>query len=126
MKKYGKMVVFGFLTWLVPFVVSFFFYSPAGVLLIEERFFKSIMIVVGAATGAWLLTVYFKKAESYLAEGVTIGLVWLAMNIALDATILIPMSGMSIGAYATQIGLRYLTMPIMSTAMGYALARARP
>lgn len=51
MKKYLIIALYGFLTWLVPFVVSFFFYTQDGVLIIEEALFKSIMVVTGALTG---------------------------------------------------------------------------
>jgi uncharacterized membrane protein YpjA len=124
MKNYLKIVLLGFLTWLVPFVVSFFFFTPERTLAIDEGLFKSIMIVVGSLTGAVLLVRYFKNVSSdYLRHGVTVGLVWLAVNLALDFLILIPMSHMTVGAYLSQIGLRYLTIPIMTIVVGYILAK---
>ncbi|MCG2689886.1 hypothetical protein L6252_01220 [Candidatus Parcubacteria bacterium] len=124
MKKIVKIALFGCLTWLIPFIVSFFFYSKDHTLLINEQLFKSIMIIVGLATGAWLLTSYFKKITSnYIQNGIIIGLAWLAINLVLDFIILIPMSGLSVGTYIAQIGLRYLTIPIVSISMGYILAK---
>ena len=120
MHKELKMVIFGFLTWLIPFGLAFLFYSPEGQLAIDIFLFKSIMIVVGAVTGATLLVLYFKRIEkNYLYEGVKVGLVWFALNIIMDLVVLVPMSGMSIGAYFAEIGLRYLIMPTMSIAVGY-------
>ncbi|MEE9564749.1 MAG: hypothetical protein V3V63_03470 [Candidatus Hydrothermarchaeaceae archaeon] len=120
MNKTLKIALFGFLTWLIPFVVSFFFYSKEGQPLIDIFLFKSIMIVVGSLTGASLLVLYFRGLKKdYLKEGVIVGLAWFAINIIMDLAVLVPMSGMSIGSYFAQIGLRYIIIPIMSTAMGY-------
>lgn len=117
--KIGKLIGFGFLTWLVPFVIGFFFYTPDGKLVIDKFLFKSIMIVVSSAFGAWLLTIYFKKIEAnYRKTGVIVGLVWLAINWGLDLIILVPMAKMSLLAYFAEIGLRYLVIPAMSIAMG--------
>ena len=80
------------------------------------------MIVVGSFTGAIFLILYFKKVtESYFREGLVIGLIWLAINWVLDFVILVPMAKMDIGAYFAQIGLRYLTIPIFSIAVGYLM-----
>jgi len=119
MDKRLKIGLFGLLTWLIPFVVSFLFYSKEGELSIDIFLFKSIMIVVGSVTGATLLVIYFKKIEkNYLSEGILVGLVWFLMNMVLDLIVLVPMSGMDIGTYVAQIGLRYLVIPTMSIAMG--------
>ena len=120
MKKEVKIILFGILSWLIPFIISFFFYSKDGQPKIDVFLFKSIMIVVGAITGATLLVLYFKKIKKdYLKEGIIIGIDWLIINIVLDLIILIPMSGMTTGTYFAQIGLRYLIIPIMSISMGY-------
>jgi Na+/proline symporter len=123
MKSMRRALLFGFLTWLVPFVVAVFFYTQEGQLRIDIFLFKSIMIVVGAVTGALFLSLYFRKVtERYCREGILIGLMWLAINWALDFGVLIPMSGMDVGTYAVQIGLRYLTIPVFSVTVGCALS----
>jgi Na+/proline symporter len=77
-----KMVVFGFLTWFIPFGLAYLFYTPEGELAIDIFLFKTIMMLVGAVTGATLLALYFKRLErNYLYEGVKVGLVWFALNI---------------------------------------------
>lgn len=119
MNKILKVGLFGFLTWLIPFMISVFFYSRDGQLNIDIFLFKTIMIVVGSIVGATLLVLYFKKVQKdYLTESITVGLVWFAINIILDLIVLVPMSGMSIGTYFAQIGLRYLVIPVMSVAIG--------
>ncbi len=121
--KLVKNILYGFLAWLIPFISAFFFYSREGELSIDIFLFKSIMIVVGTITAVVLLVSYFKTInKDYVKEGVLIGIVWLAISILLDVLILIPMSGMTMGEYFTQIGLRYLSIPAISIAMGVALA----
>jgi hypothetical protein len=120
MNRQIKIILYGFLTWLIPFITAFLFYTKEGELTIDLFLFKSIMIVAGSAAGALLLILYFRKIEkNYLREGITVGLAWLTINIILDLIILIPMSRMNTGAYFAEIGLRYLTIPITSTAIGY-------
>jgi hypothetical protein len=122
MKKSLKIGLLGFLTWLIPFVISIPFFSKEGQLLIDEHLFKTIMVVVGSVFGALMLVIYFKKAiRGYFREGIIVGLAWLAINWAFDFAVLLPMSGMSVGAYFIQIGLRYLVLPTMSIAMGYLI-----
>ncbi len=87
MKKYLINILYGFLAWLIPFVASFFFYTREGELTINILFFKSIMIVVGSFSA---------------------GSTWFGIKILLDLLVLIPMSGMSIADYFTQIGIMYL------------------
>ena len=127
MKQGLKMVLFGFLTWLVPMMVSFLCYSPQGEPLIGQDLFKSIMIVVGSATGSLLLILYFKKLVSnYLQQGVIVGLVWLAINYVLDFVITMPMSKLTFADYFAQIGLRYLVIPLTSVTIGYLLSKKLP
>lgn len=124
--RYFRISLYGFLAWLIPFAASFFFYTREGRLTIDVFLFKSIMIVVGSVSAAFLLVSYFKTINAnHLREGVIVGLAWFCINIALDLLVLIPMSGMSVSDYFTQIGLRYLVIPVMSTMVGAALANKR-
>ena len=122
MNKYLKNILYGFLAWLIPFVASFFFYTREGELTIDIFLFKSIMIVIGSFSAAFLLVSYFKKIDAdYFNEGIIVGFTWFGLNNILDILILIPMSGMSIADYFIQIGIRYLAIPAMSIAVGTAL-----
>ena len=115
-------VLYGLLVWLVPFVSAFAFYSRDGELTIDIFLFKTIMIIVGSLIGAYLLVRYFRKVEqSYIREGVYVGSLWLVMNWVLDFATLVPMNDMAVSTYFTEIGLRYLTMPIFAIAIGWAL-----
>ena len=124
MNKYLKLGMFGFVSWLVPFVAAFMFYSQEGQLLVDVSFFKSVMAVVGSLTGAVLLVLYFGKVkEKYLNEGILAGVVFFVMNLVLDLLVLVPMAKMNIGDYFLQIGLMYLVILIMGASMGYALEK---
>jgi uncharacterized membrane protein YpjA len=126
MNKNIRNILYGFLAWLIPFVTSIFFYTREGVLTIDVFLFKTIMIVVGSTSAAFLLISYFKKIDTrYLKEGIIVGLTWFGINILLDLLVLIPMSGMSVTDYFTQIGLRYLVMPVMSIMVGASLANKK-
>jgi uncharacterized membrane protein YpjA len=126
MNKHIRNILYGFLAWLIPFVTSIFFYTREGVLTIDVFLFKTIMIVVGSTSAAFLLISYFKKIDtSYLKEGIIVGLTWFGINILLDLLVLIPMSGMSVADYFTQIGLRYLVIPVMSIMVGASLTNKK-
>ena len=122
MKSIKQTLLFGFLVWLIPFIIAITFYSRDGQPLIDIFLLKSIMIVAGSITGAIFLILYFKKVtKNYLREGLIVGLIWLAINWILDFIVLVPMAKMDIGTYFIQVGLRYLTIPIFSISIGFLL-----
>lgn len=122
MKKALKILLFGIIIWLIPFIMAFFFYTPAGQLSVDIFLFKTIMLLIGNLTGVIFLVIYLRKTEkNYLKESIIIGLIWLLINYILDFVILLPMSKMSVGDYFIQIGLRYLLLPVVSIGFGYLL-----
>ena len=124
MNKHIRNILYGFLAWLIPFVVSIFFYTEEGGLRIDVFLFKTIMILIGSISGAFLLISYFKRINAhYIIEGIYVGITWFIINIILDLLLLIPMSGMPVSDYFLQIGLRYLVIPVMSIMAGVALAK---
>ncbi|OYD15053.1 hypothetical protein CH333_06690 [candidate division WOR-3 bacterium JGI_Cruoil_03_44_89] len=73
MKKLLKIVGFAILLWLIPFVVSCFFYSRTGEPLFDIFLIKTIMIVLSSVLGAVLLVIYFKGiTRNYPIEGITV------------------------------------------------------
>ena len=107
----------GFVSWLGPFVVSFLFVDQTGQFIIPQPLFKSLMVVFFGGVGAALLVIAFRRVVPSLRSGMLLGLYWFAINIVLDLLILIPLIGMPVVTYVYDIGLRYLLIPIMSTAM---------
>lgn len=122
MYSWKKALGFGLVTWLVPFIVAIPFYGPDGAPRVDIHLFKSIMIVVATFVGCSLLVKYFKGVtKDYVKTACQVGWLWFGLNIVLDLLILLPLSGLSLTDYITQIGLRYLMIPIIATAFGYIL-----
>lgn len=116
----SKLLLFGFLTWLVPFVVSVPLVGRDGQPVLPTGLFKSLMIVIGSAVGAWLLVRVFRQPPTFRHPGLVVGLLWLGINVALDLLILVPLTNMSLLNYASEIGLRYLVIPIIAVAIAAA------
>ena len=117
-----KQFLYGVLTWLIPFFAAFMFFNTSGELTIDKFLFKSIMIIVGALTACTFLILYFKHVTTdFVREGFLLGGIWLAINWILDLVILVPMSGMAMPEYFSEIGLRYLVIPIMCYTVGRVL-----
>jgi hypothetical protein len=120
------LLLFGFLSWLIPFLVSIPFYSPQGVLLVDVFLFKSIMIVVGSTVGTILMVWLFLRIhEGYLREGIAIGFSWLVINWVMDGLVLLPLSRMDVSTYFSQIGIRYLVIPVIAIALGFVLEKSK-
>lgn len=113
----ARLALYGVYTWLIPFVTSIPFYSPQGTPVLPLGLFKSLMLVVGSATGAWLLVRTFRRWPSLRHAGWFVGILWLGINVGLDLLILVPFSKMSLPDCFSEIGLRYLVIPIMSFAL---------
>ena len=117
--------VLGLLSWAIPFFGSFPFFDPDQGLLIPLILFKSIMVVLGTLVGVALLVWLFRTLKPSLFSGLVVGLYWLAINWALDVLVLVPMTGSDIGTWFTEIGLRYLSIPIIAIGMGLIADRVR-
>lgn len=127
MQKFGKIILFGLLLWIVPFLASFPFVDASGRFLIPETFFKSVMVVVGTFVGVVLAVRFFQSIlKDHLREGVVIGIVWLAISLALDLVLVrAGFFPMSVYQYFTDIGLRYISIPIYTIGLGYALEQKK-
>jgi hypothetical protein len=114
---------YGLASWAIPLAVSVLFFGPGGQLMVPLPLFKSAMVVVGGGVGAALLVAAFRRVPPSTTNGFVLGLYWLVINIVLDLLILVPITKIPVQEYLFDIGLRYLLMPIMSTAMGHVAAR---
>jgi hypothetical protein len=119
-----RNVLLGFLSWLIPFAVSFLFFKPDGSMVIAHDVFKSIITVVGIMSGCYLLFHYFKIVESdFITNGFIVGWSWFVINIVLDTIVLIPMMKTTFPDYFMSVGLNYFSIPIISITIGYLLSR---
>ncbi len=114
----GKAILFGFLLWLAAFVVAFMIFPVREA---SRPLFESIMAVAVTAATAGFAVLYFRHVRGrYVREGAVLGLVWLAINLAIDAPLMLlggPMQ-MTLGAYLADIGLTYLIIPAVTIAIG--------
>ncbi len=86
MNKYLKICLFGFLLWLIPFVVSILIFP----LRVSQRpLFESIMPVVIVIWTVFFSIMYLSGLKSdFQKAGAIIGLAWLFISIFLDLTLL--------------------------------------
>jgi len=122
MKTYLKIVLFGFLIWLIPFIVGFAFYDQTGNLTVDQNFFKSVMSAILAIVTAFFCIKHLKTITSgYKSEAIKIGLIWFVTNLILDLIVLVPMSKMKIGDYFLQIGIAYIAILAITFMSGVLL-----
>jgi hypothetical protein len=120
-----EVLVLAFLSWLIPFAVSFAFFGPGGVPWLPYPLFKSIMVVVFGATGLWLMLRALRGGTLSVASGLAMGGFFLAVNVVLDIAILLPLTGMGFTSWLMDIGLRYLLIPVMGWGIGRAAEQSR-
>lgn len=117
-----RNIFLGFLSWLIPFTFSFFFYDRNGELLISYNLFKSIMLVFSSVDGCYLLYRHFKIiGNHYILNGFITGFSWFAINIIMDTIVLIPIMKTSFTNYFIEIGIRDTIILVMSITIGYLL-----
>jgi hypothetical protein len=120
MKNYLKMCLFGFLLWLIPFVVSVLIFP----LRVSQRhLFESIMPVVIVICTVFFSIIYLSRQKSdFQKAGAVIGLAWLSISIILDLLFFLegPMK-MSLLDYFMDIGVTYLVIPVVTFGFGYLL-----
>jgi hypothetical protein len=111
------MLGYGFLVWLIPFLVAFLAFP------LRERarpVFESVMAVTVAATAVVLGLRYLRATGgSGWRDGLMAGIVWLLACIAIDTPLMLfggPMQ-MTLVEYLGDIGLTYLTIPIVTTGL---------
>jgi len=122
-----KVVLFGFLLWLIPFAVSALIFPLKG---LDRPLFESIMPVIIVIWTVFFSIIYLTsknlsgKKGHLQRECAKIGLAWLIMSIVLDLMIFIegPLK-MSLWDYTTDIAVTYLMIPIITSGFGYLLDR---
>lgn len=112
-----EVLVYGFIIWLIPFIVSFIIYplKTTGTPL-----FEAIMPVVIAVTAAMFIVLYFRKMISnFITEGIVTGVAWFLISIITDLLMFSrgPMA-MPFAEYMMDIGLTYLIIPAMTVSTG--------
>ena len=121
MKSIKSVLGFAVLVWLVPFIVAivvFPFHDSWRAL------FESVMAVTVAAAAVIFGWLHLKKLpEVATSDGVLLGLIWWAVCVAIDLPLITagPME-MTLPEYFADIGLTYVSIPIITTGMAMAFA----
>ena len=119
MNKNLKIVLFGFLVWLIPFMVSFFIYPLKTPMY---SLFESIMSVLIAVAAVIFSYFYFKDiGANFVREGVVTGIVWFIIAIVIDLVMFMPASPMHMNftEYMMTVGVKYLIIPVVTIGSGY-------
>ena len=119
MNRYLKIVIFGFLVWLVPFIVSFIIYPLKFPMYSLFESILSVMIAIAAVTFSYF---YLKSINNnYINEGLIIGVAWFLINIIINLLIFMPAipMQMSFTDYIMGIGPKYLIIPAITIGFGY-------
>lgn len=122
MKSWKLTLLFGFLLWLIPFLVSIPIFSLKEA---QSPLFETIMPVTLTLFVTLFAVLYFRRVDGgFLAEAIKLGVIWMAMSIIIDLFMFMwgPMK-MSFTAYMMDIGLTYLIFPIVTVGFGYALSK---
>ncbi len=119
-----KTLLFGFLVWLVPFLVSFLVFPLK---LSQPALFESVMSVVVTLCAVVFSLLYFDgTGNASLALGVVVGIAWLAVSIVLDLLFFVigPIK-MTLPDYMMDIGTTYLIIPTVAAGFGYLFGKYR-
>lgn len=125
MNNYMKIGGFGFLIWLIPFIISFIIFP-----LREDNraLFESIMPVILTIVVLIFSIMYFIKLDKdFIGQAVLIGVVWLVISIIIDLVMFLPESEwhMSLSDYMLDIGLTYLIILLIPIGIGYLLEKRK-
>ncbi len=120
MQNIKTALIYGFLVWVVPFVIAIFIFPLRQN---DRPLFESIMPVVVTVITAFLSYKYFQKNKTEsVKEGIRIGLLWLAISIGIDLLMFMqgPMK-MGLIDYLKDIGITYLIIPAITISHSYLL-----
>jgi len=120
MKNWRRVIGFGLLSWLIPFLVAFLVFPWRES---ARPLFESVMAVTVGGTAVAVGLAWLRRAQDAGArEALFVGIVWLAICLLVDAPLMLlggPMQ-MSVGAYLGDIGLTYLIIPLVLWGLGRA------
>jgi uncharacterized membrane protein YpjA len=109
MLLWRRVLPLGFLSWVIPFVISFLAFPLKKS---NAPLFSTVMTLVVVLTAGALFPAYFRGRVTLVSEAVLVGVVWVVMNLILDYPMFAygPMK-MSAAKYYSEIGLSYLIFP---------------
>ncbi len=121
MKSIKKAILYGFLIWLIPFVVAFIIFPIHDS---NRPLFESIMPITIALSVVIFGKMYFKNVETnYKKEGIWLGFIWIIISLVIDLILFLPESPMHLSFvdYLMDIGITYLMIPVITIGFGWLL-----
>jgi hypothetical protein len=124
MQLVKRAFIYGFLLWLVPFLLSVVIFPLKKT---DPAFFQSSLGVISITLAVILTVFYFRKTQGNLKEGIFLGLIFAFVSWFFDFFFFIwgPIK-MPLAAYIKEIGIGYLLYLIIATGFGYLLGRNKP
>ena len=123
MTSIRKALLFGFLIWLLPFIVAVLIFPLREA---NRPLFESIMPVVLSATVVVFGLRYLRTVAGTTArEGLAVGVLWLVISIAIDTPLMLfggPMH-MTLAGYVSDIAVTYFMIPIITGGLGVTFVR---
>jgi len=119
-RSWRRALGYGFLLWLVPFVVAVALFS---IRQSNRPLFESIMPVVLAACAMVALKLYLRRgAAPALGESLLLGAIWMVISLLFDWPMFSagPMK-MTLAGYMSDIGAAYLLFPVLTVGAGFLL-----
>ena len=116
-----QLLITGITIWLVPFALSFLFYSPQSELLINYTLFKAIMLTSLVLVTWFMFQRYYKIiGKTTRTLGITAGAVVLLINLLFDYIFLIVfLSAFTVIEYVLEIGISYIVIiPLINWLIG--------
>ena len=112
MLLWKRAVLLGFLSWLIPFVVSIAVFPLKKV---NAPLFAAIMSLVVVLVAGLLLYFYFRGRSVAVGEALEVSAMWLLINLVFDYPMFAygPMK-MTAAAYYSEIGAAYLLIPAVA------------
>jgi len=109
MIAWKRAVLLGLASWVIPFALSFPLFPLKKS---NAPLFETLMALTVLVTAGVLFQVYFRGRAISVGEALLVGVLWLAVNLAMDYPLFAygPMK-MPVRAYYSEIGLVYLTFP---------------
>lgn len=113
--------LYAFGMWLVPFVISIFFYNQDGDLIVDFWIFKVAMVIVGFISFYFLAQLYLKGEQVF--NWITFSVIAVVVNSILDLIVLVGFLQMPPIDWLIQIFPVYLILMPLSVWIVFRMAK---
>ena len=117
-RTFMRAALLGLLSWFIPFIAGFVLFAVKKA---NTPLFATLMFLIVLVTAGALLSWYFRKRTISVGEAMSVGTLWLVMNLTFDYPMFAfgPIKMTALGYYS-EIGLVYLTFPFFRLSGGAA------